>query len=192
MSLLFGAVFLLFQRMRTKPATSPVRRLRTQRNNNPFALIQANPSPWQGLEGKEPDGFLKFKTVVWGVRAGYINLVTTYLNQGRTSIRKIFPVYAPAAAGNNPDAYIQRVSKITGIDPDRELTGEDIYAIGLAIARVEGNGTLWVDAEDWDQGYTLAIPRLKTAFNSQDLANGLNKIKAAIQKATAVAGSVPL
>jgi hypothetical protein len=177
--------------MKQEAPVTKNRKARAIRNKNPFALIQTKPEQWQGLVGSEPDGFLIFSNPVFGVRAGYINLVNGYIRKGLNTLSKIFPVYAPITAGNNPNKYTELVSKITGIDPNRPLEAADIYAIGRAIERIEA-GQYWVDAEDWDQGWTLSIPRIKSGFLLSEINSGLQKFKKATQKATAVAGSVPL
>jgi hypothetical protein len=178
--------------MGKKQTTDKSRQIRVRRNNNPFAIIQPVPDNWKGLTGKENDGFLQFSAPIWGVRAGYINLINGYIRKGLNTISAIFPVYAPDSAGNNSTAYISRVSQITGIDPNRTLNPLDIYAIGISIQRIEGDGKTWVDPEEWDRGFTLAIPVIKSAFPLFDFQKGIQSLKTKIQKATAVAGSVPL
>lgn len=174
------AVFLVIRNMKKIVSTN---KAKTQRNNNPFAIIQAVPDKWRGLaEGSS--GFLTFTSPVYGVRAGYINLVNGYLKKGFDSIEKIFPRYAPASDGNKPEAYISFVEKFTGIPRNSRITeAKQIYDLGRAIERVEA-GKSWVDAEDWDQGWTLAIPIVKT-YTAFDL-------KTQTQKATAIAGNIPL
>ena len=182
LSLLLGAALLVFRKMKLA-VTNKDRRARTIRSNNPFALIQIKPDNWQGLIGADPDGFLKFKEVKWGVRAGYINLVNTYINRGLNTLAKIFPLYAPDSVGNNSKAYIDSIVKITGIDPNRTLLADDVYVLGRAIEQIEA-GKKWVDAEEWDEGFKLAAPRLKI--------KGQDAFKKAVQRATANAGNVAL
>lgn len=135
-------------------------------NNNPFALIQQVPSAWQGLKGKRPNGFLQFADPVYGVRAGFINLVNTYINKGLNTIEKIFPVYAPKGHGDNdPKSYIATVSKVSGIPKNKIITTpEQIYAIGKAIVQVEegifkdsANQIGWLSKADFDKGFDLAM-----------------------------------
>jgi hypothetical protein len=127
-------------------------------NLNPFAIIQPNPSAWQGLVGKTSSGFLTFQSAMYGVRAGFINLINTYLNRGLDTIEKIFPVYAPAGHGNNiPSAYIASVERLTGIARNQKIESEqDLYKIGKAIVQVE-EGTFWVNQKEFDDGFKLAV-----------------------------------
>lgn len=129
-----------------------------QANNNPFAIIQPNPSAWQGLVGKTSSGFLTFQSAMYGVRAGFINLINTYLNRGLDTIEKIFPVYAPAGHGNNvPSAYISSVERLTGIPRNQKIESEaDLYKVGRAIVQVE-EGHFWVNQKDFDDGFKLAV-----------------------------------
>lgn len=126
-------------------------------NKNPFALIQDTPSSWQGL-APGSKGFLTFTSVVYGIRAGFINLVNTYLNRGLNTIAKIFPVYAPAGHGaNDPSAYIAAVERLSGIPRNEVIsTSEQIYKIGKAIVQVE-EGSFWVSQNDFDEGFRLAM-----------------------------------
>ncbi len=128
-----------------------------QESNNPFSLIQTKPSAWQGLVPGST-GFLKFTSVVYGVRAGFINLVNTYLNKGLNTISKIFPVYAPVGHGaNNPALYIAAVEKLSGIPRDQVIsTSDQIYKIGKAIIQVE-EGNFWVPIPAFDEGFRLAM-----------------------------------
>lgn len=129
-----------------------------QQSNNPFAIIQKNPSAWQGLEGSTSSGFLIFSSPVWGVRAGFINLVNTYLNRGLNTISKILPVYAPLGhGGNDPEAYIANVVRITGIGRNQPITTqEELKALGRAIITVE-EGYFWVRSSDFEEGFRKAM-----------------------------------
>lgn len=134
---------------------------RPQLNNNPFALIQEIPSKWQGLKGSATDGFLSFNNPMYGVRAGFINLINTYLNKGIDTIEKIFPIYAPVGHGANvPEDYINRVVKLTGIPRDQKLTSQDLYSLGKAIVTHE-EGNFWVSPKDFDEGFKLAMESKK-------------------------------
>lgn len=135
-----------------------------QRYNNPFALKDDTPSPWKGLIGKRPNGFLIFDTPTNGARAGFINLVNAYLNRGLNTIEKIFPVYAPIGDGsNNPEVYIKRVVSLTGIKRNQIITSNnDIYKIGKAIVTHE-EGKFWMTTKDFDNAFNLAFPSNKIA-----------------------------
>jgi hypothetical protein len=139
---------------------------RPQLNNNPFALMDKTPSPWKGLLSISNDGFMKFENPVYGIRAGFINLVNAYLKRGIDTIEKIFPVYAPVGHGNNiPEDYIKNVVRITGIPRDKKITSQDeIYKIGKAIITHE-EGKFWVNQNDFDSGFKAAM----IAVNSDSL-----------------------
>lgn len=189
---LFVALWIVFQSMR-KQTTTKDRKAKSIRNNNPFAIIQPVPDKWRGLKGSD-NGFLIFESPVYGVRAGFINLVNGYLKKGLNTINKIFPVYAPSSDGNNPGAYAAAVSKFTGINSDDLIGPAQVYPIGRAIERIEA-GRQWVDPEDFDEGYKMALNEVGAWFRSPGWENMKAKhskeIKA-VKKAIANAGSVPL
>lgn len=136
---------LIFRRM-TKPI----------RNNNPFALIDETPSRWIGLV-KGSTGFLSFNSMVYGIRAGFINLVNAYLKRKLNTIEKIIPVYAPAGHGsNNPEKYITLLSKLSGIERDEIINSQEkLFKLGKAITRVESGSD--INEKDLQEGFAAAM-----------------------------------
>lgn len=137
------------------------------RANNPFALIQKRPQAWQGLVSANERGFLFFDTPLNGTRAGFISFINTYLKRGINTIEKIFPIYAPKdELTNDPQLYIDNVSRITKIPKNKPLTtAEEILAVGKAIIKVE-SGKDWIDNATLVAGYMVAAqqtnyPQLK-------------------------------
>jgi hypothetical protein len=129
---------------------------RAERTYNPFALIQQVPSSWQGLVGKEPDGFLVFINNTMGARAGFINLINAYFRRGLNTPNKIFSVYAPLGHGaNDPQAYSRIVSDHLNIRPDQEVPPEMLYKLGEVITRIERGSQL--SSQSLHAGYELAI-----------------------------------
>ena len=127
--------------------------------NNPLAIIQKKPDQWQGMIGHTSGGFIKFSSIAYGARAGYINLVNTYLSRGRNTIASIIPIYAPKGHGaNNPTKYIELLSELTGIAPNEKIKPSQLYKLGLGIARVE---TGYNPSEsDMKKGFDLALERI--------------------------------
>ena len=116
---------------------------RNIRNNNPLN-IRRSKDKWQGLDAKQSDSsFFKFESMEMGWRAAFVILTKTYYHKYRLfTIRKIISRWAPPAE-NDTEAYIKRVSDLTGIDPDEPLGIPSLYpsrwmAVGLAMAIVEG------------------------------------------------------
>ena len=91
------------------------------RNNNPLN-IRRSKDQWKGMAEAQTDGaFVQFKSMEWGWRAAFYLLTRTYYHKYRLyTIRGIVSKWAPASE-NNTEAYIQNVSKLTGIDPDEPL-----------------------------------------------------------------------
>ena len=116
---------------------------RNIRNNNPLN-IRRSKDKWQGLDAKQSDSsFFKFESMEMGWRAAFVILTKTYYHKYRLfTIRKIISRWAPPAE-NDTEAYVKRVSDLTGIDPDEPLGIPSLYpsrwmAVGLAMAIVEG------------------------------------------------------
>ena len=116
---------------------------RNIRNNNPLN-IRRSKDKWQGLDAKQSDSsFFKFESMEMGWRAAFVILTKTYYHKYRLfTIRKIISRWAPSVE-NDTEAYIKRVSDLTGIDPDEPLGIPSLYpsrwmAVGLAMAIVEG------------------------------------------------------
>lgn len=183
--LLSGLLWILFRVMKNqKNKIVSTSGPKTQRSNNPFALIQAKPDKWQGLTPGS-GSFLQFDEPKYGVRAGYINLVNAYLSRNLNTIEKIFPVYAPSSDGNKPDKYIEFVENFTKIKRNDPIdTADELYIIGRAIERVEA-GKSWVSPTDWDEGWKLALPVINPKMRALNF-------RSQVRKATATAGSIGL
>ena len=132
---------------------------RNIRNNNPLN-IRRSKDQWQGLDAKQNDSsFFKFESMAMGWRAAFIILTKTYYHKYRLfTIRKIIKRWAPSVE-NDTEAYVKRVSDLTGIDPDEPLGIPSLYpsrwmAVGLAMAIVEGGRQPAVFP--MMQGWTLA------------------------------------
>lgn len=86
------------------------------RNNNPGNLRPGD--SWQGMTGTN-GGFVVFSDLSWGLRALGTD-ISNKVFRGLDTITKIIEVYAPRSE-NNTDAYINAVSKSTGIGKDDKL-----------------------------------------------------------------------
>lgn len=91
------------------------------KNNNPLNVRFSSLNRWQGLVGSE-NGFCKFESVKFGLRAGLITL-RTYINKhGLYSVKDIISRWAPSS--ENPTRnYISFVSKCIS---DRGCNPNDI------------------------------------------------------------------
>lgn len=91
------------------------------RNNNPLN-IRRSKDLWMGMAEVQNDhSFVQFKTMAYGWRAAFVLLTRTYYHTYRLyTIRAIVSKWAPASE-NNTAAYIQNVSKLTGIAPDEPI-----------------------------------------------------------------------
>ena len=89
------------------------------RNNNPLN-IRRSKDQWQGLRAQQTDAsFCQFETLEYGWRAAFYLLTRTYYHKYRLyTIRMIINKWAPPNE-NLTATYIENVSRLTGIAPDR-------------------------------------------------------------------------
>lgn len=120
-------------------------------------------------------GFRKFDTLVNGFRAMFVLLKRSYLDNGFNTIAKILPRYAPAADANNPNAYINTVEALTGIDRNQVLSSyTDLLPIVKAMAKVETGAT--INAADASQALaSIYNPLLITTTAASDTTPGAKK-----------------
>ncbi len=135
---------------------------RALRNCNPLNIRHSN-SMWQGLCREQMDKeFCQFKSMVFGWRAAFKLLTRTYYHVYRLyTIERIITRWAPPTE-NDTEAYIKRVSELTGFDPKYPLglpsdpaCGFNWICLGLAMAYVE-TGTRNLDFFEALAGWKLA------------------------------------
>ncbi len=108
------------------------------RNNNPLNIIKSQ-IKWLGEVRPGTDKrFAQFESMEYGLRAALKLLRTYYTKHGCRTIRQIISRWAPAFE-NHTEAYIQSVSRQTGLAPDLQLPPmkEEWCSIVLAMASVE-------------------------------------------------------
>ena len=114
------------------------------RNNNPLN-IRRGKDKWKGLRPVQADAqFCQFETLEYGWRAAFYLLTRTYYHKYRLyTIRAIISKWAPPCE-NNSKAYVENVSRLTGIDPDEPIgipseRPARWIALGMAMA-IQENG----------------------------------------------------
>ena len=129
------------------------------RNNNPLN-IRRSKDQWKGLAEVQNDlTFVQFKSLEWGWRAAFHLLTRTYYHKYRLfTIRGIVSRWAPANE-NNTSAYIENVSRLTGIDPDEYIgipsdKPSRWMAVGIAMA-IQENGKESLDYFAMLRGWQL-------------------------------------
>jgi len=111
------------------------------RNNNPLN-IRASKDKWQGMSGVyegKTGKFVIFTSVEYGLRA-WLKIYYTYVVKHKANtLAKFILRYAPPEDANNTEAYINFVSKETGISRDQLLTGkaEEVIKIMKHMIKVE-------------------------------------------------------
>ena len=94
---------------------------RGMRNNNPLNIIKSDRINWQGEVKPSTDPtFAQFETLEYGCRAALKLLRTYYEKHKCQTISSIIRRWAPETE-NNVRAYIQNVSRMTGIEPTTPL-----------------------------------------------------------------------
>lgn len=127
---------------------------RGYRNCNP-GNIEKNGDKFVGEVIPSLDSrFKQFRSMAYGYRAMFVTL-DTYRKRGRNTIEKIISAWAPSVE-NHTSAYIESVSKWSGVPKDKILTensGDDYIKIVAAMSRVE-NG-LTADMVEVETGFRL-------------------------------------
>ena len=120
------------------------------RNHNPLN-IRRSKDQWKGMAEVQNDrAFVQFKSLEYGWRAAFYLLTRTYYHKYRLyTIRGIISRWAPTQDNNDTSAYIQNVSRLTGIDPDEPIgipsdKPSRWMAVDVAMA-IQENGTTSID-----------------------------------------------
>jgi hypothetical protein len=87
--------------------------------NNPINLMEVPSISWQGeiKPTSDPEGRLcQFDTMINGVRAGAVDILTAYLQDERDTVQKIVTPFAPSNE-NDTSSYILFMAKWMGVGP---------------------------------------------------------------------------
>ena len=130
------------------------------RNHNPLNIRRTAKDQWKGLAAQQNDrAFCQFKSLEYGWRAAFYLLTRTYYHKYRLyTIRGIISRWAPSSE-NDTSAYIQNVSRLTGIDPDEPIgipsdKPSRWMMVGAAMA-IQENGTSSLDYFAMLRGWDL-------------------------------------
>jgi len=131
------------------------------RNHNPLNIRRTGKDQWKGMAEVQSDrAFCQFKSLEYGWRAAFYLLTRTYYHKYRLyTIRGIITRWAPSSE-NDTRAYIENVSRLTGIDPDEPIGIPSVkpsrwMAVGVAMA-IQENGTSSIDWFAMLKGWSLA------------------------------------
>jgi hypothetical protein len=134
------------------------------RNNNP-GNIRHSKDKWHGASAEQPDkSFVKFDSMVWGVRALARTLITYIEKHGLETPAGIVSRWAPPNE-NDTIAYVQAVAAAMGMHPDDSIDStsyRQMSRLVLAIIRHENGDpkrygiTAWVKPEDLREGLRRA------------------------------------
>jgi hypothetical protein len=154
------------------------------RDNNPGDIRAGD--TWQGMVATDPDGFVIFQTIAWGIRAMATDLLNK-INKGENTITAIISIYAPPSENDTP-AYIAAVSSDMGIDPDTPLPMDEatFHQLIRAIMNHElgENYSAMISDADIDQGISM----VKNSFLSLVQATGI-ALSTAVDQVTGQPGT---
>ena len=111
-------------------------------------------------EAQTDRAFVQFKSLEYGWRAAFYLLTRTYYHKYRLyTIRGIISRWAPSSE-NDTRAYIENVSRLTGIAPDETIgipseKPSRWMMVGVAMA-IQENGTSSLDYFAMLRGWDLA------------------------------------
>ena len=122
------------------------------KTNNPGCLRPGGQWKWSEVNmvgiysDKKKGDFAKFFSPDEGMFACMLNLVYYIDMWGKDKLSTIFPIWAPESDGNDTQAYINFVSKETGIPPSAQLIATNLLlaSLGAAIAKRE-MGAKWAE-----------------------------------------------
>lgn len=135
-------------------------------NNNPMNMRPGG-GQWQGMTGimdhPRVGQFVQFDTVENGYRAAAVTLINYRKVYGADTLTTIISKLAPPEDGNDPAAYIAKVSRETGIGADQKLDllndPVSLQKILAAITRVESGGYQPYRLETIQEGIRRAYKR---------------------------------
>lgn len=110
------------------------------RNNNPGNIRWDGSTQWQGMTGQDDKGFIKFKSMAYGIRA-MSKVLDSYARRGVNTVETVIATWAPAIE-NNVEAYVSSVEQQTGLSRYKVLTAEDRPALVAAIIKHENGKTI--------------------------------------------------
>lgn len=151
------------------------------RNNNP-GNIERGKDRWLGSSADQSSDprFVVFDTPEAGIRALMRVLINYQERHDIKTLRAAINRWAPAVE-NNSNAYVQHVSRLTGLDPDEAIDFLDEYictAVAKAIVRHENGAPDGFGKSEWfaDDVYQRAAvmagfePKAKPLTHSRTIA----------------------
>jgi hypothetical protein len=132
---------------------------RGMRNNNPGNIRKGLNWSGQVLPGTDPS-FIQFKTMSYGLRALFIDLINKH-KSGYDTIQKIIYRYAPPSE-NATSVYVNNVSSRSGIPALAvfQPTKNNFEKIAKAMAISEnGAEAALIKDSAWSAGWNLAMER---------------------------------
>ena len=110
------------------------------RNNNPLNIRSDGKTVWEGQTGVDDGGFIIFKSVEYGFRAGY-RILQSYSRRGLNTVSKIITTWAPPTE-NPTDSYIGLVADAVGVGADEpiDITSPSVFVPMLQAMTKMENG----------------------------------------------------
>lgn len=133
---------------------APEKETRGKRNNNPLNIRHSKTFAWKGELFPDNDGFCRFSTLIYGIRACFALLRTYNIRYNIYSLRDIIERWAPPSE-NHTEIYIAYICSQTGYDPSTKIWYNSPYAVHLikAMAKYESKMDLSIDVIN--QGFSI-------------------------------------
>lgn len=103
---------------------------RGYRNNNPLNIRHNKSFMWQGEMVADNDGFCRFRSTTYGLRAAFCIIRSYNIRHGIYTVADIITRFAPPSE-NHTDKYIAFICSRTGFTPDTEIRYNDQKAKSL-------------------------------------------------------------
>lgn len=116
------------------------------RNNNPLNIRWNSANNWQGQTGRDSGGFSIFDTPVNGIRAA-ARVLDNYAKRGLTTIAQIISTWAPAADGNNVEAYVSHVESVMGKGRNVKISRADYLPLLRVMIKHENGKQPYTDSQ---------------------------------------------
>jgi hypothetical protein len=138
------------------------------RNNNPGNLRPlSGGQKWQG-EIESLNNFSRFKDVAYGLRAMITDITGDIVKDGKNTLRKLITVYAPPGE-NDTNAYIASVSRLTGLQPDEQITPSAYWITKIIRAKMQvelgANYSAMILTSDINEGFDRLSDQVKVWLN---------------------------
>lgn len=133
---------------------APEKETRGKRNNNPLNIRHSKTFAWKGELFPDNDGFCRFSTLVYGIRACIALLRSYNLRYNIYTVRDIINRWAPPSE-NHTEIYIAYICKETGFNPDTRISYNSPFCDVLIKAMAKYESKMDLSLDDIKRAYLI-------------------------------------